>query len=125
MQSVLQPRNEKVVLPQEPLPMNKRSSSHTAASIVALISIMLLVVTAVIAPEVFAWGRVFGRGFGRDFVEQGFGNRGFYQGAPYGGESAGSYPGQGASSMYVYPSRGQSQQQEQSDRAGCYTWAVQ
>ena len=27
--------------------------------------------------------------------------------------------------MYIYPSRGQSPQQEQSDRGQCYTWAAQ
>jgi len=105
--------------------MNERSKSRTAAIIVALIAMALLGVTPLIAPEAFAWGRVFGGGFGRDFGDQVFANRGFYQETPYEGGGAGSYAGQGASATYIYPSRGQSPQQEQSDRAGCYTWATQ
>jgi len=76
-----------------------------------------------VAPEAFAWGgRLFGGGFGGG---EGLGGGGFNQGGGYGGYGGGGSSGGGAGQMYIYPSRGQSPQQEQEDHGQCYTWAVQ
>jgi len=36
-----------------------------------------------------------------------------------------SHPGPAAAQVFIYPSRGQSAQQEQFDKGQCYSWAVQ
>ena len=36
-----------------------------------------------------------------------------------------SHPGPAAAQVFIYPSRGQSPQQEQFDKGQCYSWAVQ
>lgn len=63
------------------------------------------------APKAWAWGRAGFEG---------------YQGraAPY-QSSPQRYAGGGGGPMYFYPKKGQSPQQEQRDKAQCYTWAVQ
>jgi hypothetical protein len=103
---------------QEARIMKRPSSCWTVGTVAAGIAILMLVAVFAIAPEAFAWGRgVFGGGFGG----QGFGGGGLNQGEGYGG----GFSNGGASQMYIYPSRGQSPQQEQNDRGQCYTWAVQ
>jgi hypothetical protein len=98
--------------------MKRASSYWTIATVAAGISILILAAVLAVAPEASAWGRgVFGGGFGGE----GFGGGGFNQGQGNGGGVSNG----GASQTYIYPSRGQSPQQEQNDRAQCYTWAVQ
>jgi len=89
--------------------MNRTLSCLIARNGAAYIAILVLGV-ALAAPGAFAWGRgMFGGGFS--------------QREGYGG--GGGFPSGGASPMYIYPSRGQSPQQEQSDRSQCYNWAAQ
>lgn len=78
------------------------------------VAILMLGVALVMSPEAFAWGRRFGGGFGGGGMNEGGGQ----------GEGGGSPNGE-TGQTYIYPSRGQSPQQEQSDRGQCYTWAVQ
>jgi hypothetical protein len=101
--------------------MNKASLRQTNVKFGIRIFILILGVTQVIAPDAFAWGRLFGGGFDGG----GFGGGGFNQGGYGGGGSGGEYQGGGAGQMFIYPSHGQSPQQEQSDRGQCYMWAVQ
>jgi hypothetical protein len=84
----------------------------------AQIAILMLAVILTIAPEVFAWGfrRFGGGGFG------GFGGFGGGAGPGPGGDEG---PNSAGGQMYIYPSRGQSPQQEQNDRGQCYGWAIQ
>lgn len=78
-----------------------------AAALVAVVTLGLLLT---LAPDASAWGR------------RGFEGGGYGGGSPYQSEPQGN--GGGAGHMYIYPSRGQSAQQEQRDKAQCYTWAV-
>jgi hypothetical protein len=98
--------------------MKRASSYWTVGRVSARIAIPMLAAVLAVAPEVFAWGRgIFGGGFGREAP----GGGGFDQGEGYGGGLSNGGPGQ----MYIYPSRGQSPQQEQNDRGQCYSWAIQ
>jgi Glycine zipper len=104
--------------------MKRASSYWTLGTVKTGIAILMLAAILAVAPKVFAWGRgVFGGGFGGEgFGGGGFNQAGgFNQGEGYGGGSSNG----GASQTYIYPSRGQSPQQEQNDRGQCYTWAVQ
>jgi hypothetical protein len=101
--------------------MNKTATRWTGGRF-AGVGILILGIALALAPEAFAWGRRFGYG--------GFGGGGFYDDRYGGGEGpslGGSEvsPGSGESQVYTYPSRGQSPQQQQTDRGQCYTWAVQ
>ena len=108
----------KIIEPKGARFMKRPSSYCSIGTVAAGIAILMLAAVAAIAPEAFAWGRgVYGGGFGGE----GFGGGGFNQGEGYGGGSSSA----GARQMYIYPSRGQSPQQEQNDRGQCYTWAVQ
>jgi hypothetical protein len=100
----------------------KRSATRWPGGRSSRVAILMLGVALAISPEGFAWGRrVFGGGYGG----------GGYGGGSYGGEEGSSLgggegsPGRGGSQIYTYPSRGQSPQQQQTDRGQCYTWAVQ
>jgi Glycine zipper len=99
----------------------------TRGRAVAGVAVLVLGTALAIAPDACAWGR---RMRGGAFGGGGFGGEsyggggGLNQGGYGGGMGAGS-PGGGAGHTYVYPSRGQSPQQEQTDRSQCYTWAVQ
>ena len=105
--------------------MNTASSRRSNITYALCIAILVLGVIQVLAADAFSWGRLFGGGFG-GFGGGGFAGGGFNQGAVYGGGGSEQSPGaNGGSQMYIYPSRGQSPQQEQSDRGQCYTWAVQ
>ena len=98
--------------------MKRASNYWTIGTVAAGIAILMLAAVAAVAPEAFAWNSgMYGGGFGGE----GFGGGGFNQGEGYGGGSSSG----GAGQMYIYPSRGQSPQQEQNDRGQCYTWAVQ
>ncbi len=98
--------------------MKRASSYWTVRKVGAYIAILMLAAVLAVAPEAFAWGRgILGGGFGG----QGFSGGGFNQGEGNGG----GFSNGGASQMYIYPSRGQSPQQEQNDRGQCYTWASQ
>jgi hypothetical protein len=113
-----------IVLEEAPS-MNKTSVRRTGARGVICNTILMLGIALGVAPEVFAWGRLFGGGFrGGGFGGEGVGD-GFNQGGGYGGMGGGGYPGGGAGRMFIYPSRGQSPQQEHSDKEQCYTWAAQ
>jgi hypothetical protein len=97
--------------------MSRAATCWTGGRAAARVVILMLGVALVIAPQAFAWRRgVFGGGFG---------------GGGYGGGGGSSFddgersPGSGGSQVYIYPSRGQSQEQQESDRGQCYTWAVQ
>jgi Glycine-zipper domain len=84
-----------------------------------LIAVTTLGVVLAIAPEVFAWGRrAFGGGFGGGYGEASPPAAPAYQGG-------GGYGAGGTGQTYIYPDKGQSPQQEQNDKAQCYTWAVQ
>jgi len=98
--------------------MNRTANRWTGGRSAARLGILILGIALAIAPEARAWGRRFGYG--------GFGGAGFYGGgeSPSLGGSEVS-PGSGDSQVYIYPSRGQSPQQQQTDRGQCYTWAVQ
>jgi hypothetical protein len=97
----------------------KRTATCWPGGRSARIAILMLGVALAIAPEAFAWGRgVFGGGYG-GYGGGGYGEEGSSLG---GGEGS---PGSGSSQVYIYPSRGQSPQQQQTDRGQCYTWAVQ
>ena len=92
--------------------MTKSATRCTGHRVKVSIAILMLGVTLTMGPEVFAWGfRNFGGGFG-----EGVGP------GPSGGEG---YPNSTGGQMYIYPSRGQSPQQEQNDRGQCYGWAIQ
>jgi hypothetical protein len=98
--------------------MKRASSYWTIGTVAAGMAILMLAAVLAVAPEAFAWGRgVLGGGFGGE----GLGGGGFNQGEGFGGGISNG----GASQTYIYPSRGQSPQQEQNDRGHCYTWAVQ
>ena len=101
--------------------MNKTATRWTGGRF-AGVGILILGIALALAPEAFAWGRRFGYG--------GFGGGAFYGGEYDGGESPSLgggelSPGSGGSQVYIYPSRGQSPQLQQTDRGQCYTWAVQ
>jgi hypothetical protein len=106
---------------EERYPMNRKATRWTGGRS-AGVGILILGVAFAIAPQAHAWGRRFG--YGR------FGGGGLYGGGYDGGESPSLgggevSPGSGESQVYTYPSRGQSPQQQQTDRGQCYTWAVQ
>jgi outer membrane protein with glycine zipper len=106
--------------------MSRASTCWTDGRVALRVAILTLGVALAIAPDAFAWGRrAFGGGFGGGgFGGESFGGgEGFNQGGGEGG--GGGFPSGGTSQSYIYPSRGQSPQQEQSDRGQCYTWAVQ
>lgn len=107
--------------------MNKASTCWTDSRVAVRVAILTLSVALAIAPEAFAWGRrTFGGGFGgAGFGGESFGGGGGFSQGGYGGGGGAGFPSGGASQTYVYPSRGQSPQQEQSDRGQCYSWAVQ
>lgn len=97
----------------------------TAFKLSGVVAILMLGVALAINPEAFAWGSgLFGGGLGGGggFGGGGPGGGGFNQGGGYGG---GGSSGGGANQMYIYPSQGQSPQQEQNDKAQCYNWAVE
>jgi hypothetical protein len=102
--------------------MKKKANRWTTGRSSALVGILILCIALAVAHEARAWGGRFGYG--------GFGGRGFYGGG-YGSEESPGMgsgevsPGGGDSQVYTYPSRGQSPQQQQTDRGQCYTWAVQ
>jgi Glycine zipper len=100
--------------------MNKASNRCTGVRFGICTAILTLCVTHGTASDAFAWGRLFGGGFGGG----GFAGEGVNQGEGYGG-GGGEYQGAGAGQMFIYPSHGQSPQQEQSDKGQCYNWAVQ
>jgi Glycine zipper len=102
--------------------MNRMPTRWTGGRVAARVAILMLGIVLAIAPEAFAWGRrVFGGGYGGGgFSERGFGGG---EGSSLGGRERSS--GSGGSQVYIYPSRGQSPQQQQTDRGQCYTWAVQ
>lgn len=82
-----------------------------------LAGVVTLGVVLALAPEAFAWGR---GGFGaRRFGGAPEGASGAYQA---GGSGS---PSSGTGQTYIYPSKSQSPQREQNDKAQCYTWAVQ
>lgn len=100
------------------------------------VAVLVLGTALAIAPDACAWGRRMlggafgGGGFGGESYGGGEGfNQGPYGGGfnqrGYGGGSSAGFPGGGSGQTYTYPSRGQSPQQEQTDRGQCYTWAVQ
>lgn len=92
--------------------MTKSATRCTGHRVKVSIAILMLGVTLTMGPEVFAWGfRNFGGGFG-----EGAGP------GPSGGEGS---PNSTGGQVYIYPSRGQSPQQEQNDRGQCYRWAIQ
>lgn len=96
--------------------MKVRPGRTISRATICVVAMALAAVLAIV-PETFAWG---GRPFGVGGYGEGFqGNPPAYEGS--GGENLGSETGP----MYIYPSKGQSPQQEQSDKAQCYTWAVQ
>jgi YMGG-like Gly-zipper len=102
--------------------MNRRPTRWSGGGAAARVVIMILGVTLAIAPDALAWGP---RGFGGG----GFGGEEYGRSAPpsYGGGEGyyGGGSGGGGGQMYIYPSKGQSPQQEQADKGQCYTWAVQ
>ncbi len=88
------------------IPIFGTSARRGLLAFVAILGVLLAM-----APEAWAWGR---GGFG------GYeGSPSPYQRSPQG------YTAGGGGSMYIYPAKGQSPQQEQRDKADCYTWAVQ
>ena len=97
--------------------MNRISARWTRARVGIRLVILVLAVSQGVAPQAFGWGGLFGGGG----VGGGFGGGAFNQ---QGGNSGG-YPGGNASPMFIYPSHGQSPEQEQNDRGQCYAWAVQ
>lgn len=106
--------------------MNGTLTCLTVRRGTAYVAILIIGAAIAIGPDAFAWGRrIYGGGdFGREgYGMERYGGGGFNQGGGYG--YGGGYPSGGASQMYIYPSRGQSPQQEQSDRAQCYNWAMQ
>ncbi len=97
---------------------NRWTSGRSAASI----GILIFGIALALAHEARAWGGRFGHG--------GLGGGGFYGGGYGGAESPGFdagevSPGSGGGQVYIYPSRGQSPQQQQTDSGQCSTWAVQ
>ena len=100
--------------------MNRTSTFWTGGRPAGRVAILMLGLALVIVPEAFAWGRVYGGGFGGGgFNGGGYGGGGFNEGGAEGS------PGGGASRVYTYPSRGQSPQQQQIDHGQCYAWAVE
>jgi hypothetical protein len=110
--------------------MKRTAACWIRGRAVAGVAVLVLGAALAIAPDACAWGRrMLGGGFGGGgFGGGGFGGEsyggGFNQGGYGGGMGAGSFGG-GSAQTYIYPSRGQSPQQEQTDRGQCYTWAVQ
>ena len=102
--------------------MTRRVARRAAACA----GIAMLGAALVFAPQAFAWGRrMFGGGFGDGgFGAGSFAPGGFNQENGYGDEAEGGFSGD-VNQMYIYPSRGQSSQQEQNDKAQCYNWAAQ
>src|ERR1700741_1314366 len=101
--------------------MNRTVKRWRGGRSAAHFGILILGIALAVAPEAYAWGRF---GYGR------FGGGGLYNAGYGGGESPGfgageRSPDSGGSQLYIYPSRGQSPQQQQTDRGQCYTWAVQ
>jgi Glycine zipper len=97
--------------------MNRAATCSSGRRATACVVILMLGVALVITPQAFAWRRgVFGGGFGDGGYEKGGDAR------LGGGEGS---PSSGANHVYIYPSRGQSPEQQQSDRGKCYTWAIQ
>src|SRR5215469_3446972 len=100
--------------------MHTKSARWNRATIcIHILALMLTVMQAVI-PEAFAFGPLFGGALGSNFRGGGFGGGapgggGFNQGGYPGQESPG-YSGGGAGQMFIYPSHGQSPQQEQYDK---------
>jgi hypothetical protein len=82
-------------------------------------AVLVLVLSQAMASKLLAFGPLFGRGFGG-----GFEGGGFNQGGGYGGGGA-PFQASGTGPTFIYPSRGQSPQQEQSDKGQCYAWASQ
>jgi hypothetical protein len=104
--------------PEERYAMNRTATRWTCGRS-AGVGILILGVAFAIAPQAHAWGRRFG--YGR------FGGGGLYGGA-YSGEEKGGGEGfrsPAAGQLYIYPDKGQSQQQQASDRGQCSNWAVQ
>ena len=101
--------------------MNRISTRCTRARVGIRLVILVLALTQGVAPEAFAWGGLFGGGFGGGFGSEASRSAGVIPE----GDNSGGYPGGNASPMFIYPSHGQSPQQEQSDRGQCYAWAVQ
>jgi Glycine zipper len=118
----------KVMEVEEASFMKKTATCWTCGRAAAGVAVLMLGVALVIAPDAFAWGRrMLGGGFGGGgFGGQSYGGGGGgFQRGGYGAEGGAGVPGGGAGHTYIYPSRGQSPQQEQTDRGQCYTWAVQ
>lgn len=104
--------------------MNRTSTFWTGGRPAGRVAILMLGLALVIVPEAFAWGRLYGGGFGGGGFNGG-GYGGGYGGAGFNEGGAEGSPGGGASRVYTYPSRGQSPQQQQIDQGQCYAWAVQ
>lgn len=112
--------------------MNRTSTFWTGGSSAGRVAMLMLGIALAIVPEAFAWGRLYGGGFGGggfDGAGYGGGYRagygGGYEGGGFSGVGAEGSPGGGASRVYTYPNRGQSPQQQQVDQGQCYAWAVQ
>jgi hypothetical protein len=97
--------------------MNWRPTLRNGGVAATCVAIVMLGMALAITPDALAWR---GGGFGGGFGGEGFGPEG-----PGGGGGYGYSGGGGGGQMYIYPSKGQSAQQEESDRGQCYTWAVQ